>query len=49
MTVDVTAIGDEILQLSPGKYFRDVRRVAFLMGRPQEDLVEFFTALKRRG
>ena len=49
MTVNVTAIGDEIQQLSPGKYFRDVRRVAFLMDRPQEDLVEFFTALKRRG
>ena len=49
MTVDVTAIADEIQDLSPGKYFRDARRVAFLIGRSQEDLVEFFTALKRRG
>ena len=49
MTVNVTAIGDEIQQVPPGKYFRDVRRVAFLIGRPQEDLVEFFTAIKRRG
>jgi len=49
MTVDVTAIADEIQDLSPGKYFRDARRVAFLIGRSQEDLVEFFTAIKRRG
>ena len=49
MTVNVTAIGDEIQQVPPGKYFRDVRRVAFLIGRPQEDVVEFFTAIKRRG
>ena len=49
MTVDVTAIGDEIQELSPGKYFMDVRRIAFLINRPQEELVEFFKALKRRG
>ena len=49
MTVDVTAIGDEIQDLSPGKYFRDARRVAFLIDRPQEELVEFFKAIKRRG
>ena len=49
MTVDVTAIGDEIQELSPGKYFMDARRIAFLIDRPQEELVEFFKALKRRG
>ena len=49
MTVNVTAIGDEIQQVPPGKCFRDVRRAAFLIDRPQEDLVEFFTAIKRRG
>ena len=29
---------NEIQQVPPGKYFRDARRVAFLIDRPQEDL-----------
>ena len=49
MTVDVTAIANKLQELPPGKYFRDARRVAFLIGIPQEDLFEFFTAIKRRG
>ena len=49
MTVNVTAIANELRELPPGKYFRDARRVAFLIDIPQEDLFEFFTAIKRRG
>ena len=49
MTVDVTAIANELQELPPGKYFRDARQVAFLIDIPQEDLFEFFMAIKRRG
>lgn len=49
MTVDVTAIANKLHELPPGKYFRDARRVASLIDIPQEDLFEFFTAIKRRG
>ena len=49
MIVDVTAIANELQELPPGKYFRDARQVAFLIDIPQEDLFEFFTAIKRRG
>ena len=49
MTVDVTAIANKLQELPPGKYFRDARRVASLIDIPQEDLFEFFTAIKRCG
>ena len=49
MTIDVIGIGDELQELPSGKFFRDRRRIAFLIGRSPDDLVEFFTAIRRRG
>ena len=49
MTINVIGISDDIQQLLPGKFFRDSRRIAFLIGRLPDTLVEFFTAIRQRG
>ena len=49
MTVDVVAIGDQLQQLSPRKYYVDRRRLAVLVNVSQGSLVDFFTAVKRGG
>ena len=50
MTVDVTAIGDQLQQLSPRKYFIDRRRLAdILVDVSQGSLVEFFRVVKQGG
>ena len=49
MTVDVVAIGDQLQQLLPRKYYVDRRRLAVLVNVSQGSLVEFFTAIKRGG
>ena len=50
MTVDVTAIGDQLQQLSPRKYYIDRRRLAdTLEGVSQDELVEFFRVVKQGG
>ena len=50
MTVDVTAIGDQLQQLSPRKYFIDRRRLADILEDVSHDeLVEFFRVVKQGG
>ena len=49
MAVDVVAIGEQLQQLSPRKYYVDRRRLAVLVNVSQGSLVDFFTAIKRGG
>ena len=49
MTIDVIGIGDDIQHLLSGKFFRDSRRIAFLIGRLPDTLVELFTAIRQCG
>ena len=49
MTIDVIGIGDDLQELSSGKFHRDWRRVAFQIGTSQDTLLKFFTAIRRGG
>ena len=49
MTVDVTAIGDQLQQLSPRKYYIDRRQLAVLVDVSQGSLVDFFRIVKQGG
>jgi len=49
MTIDVIGIGDDLQELSSGKFHRDWRRVAFQIGTSQDTLLKFFMAIKQRG
>ena len=49
MTVDVTAIGDQLQQHLPRKYYIDRRRLAVLVDVSQGSLVDFFRVVKQGG